>query len=253
MSLNLHQLWSLTKIFYCVSFNSNCLTNERNLMICYIYRLRIRLGFTGLPDTGSGGGSWSGWVGAWGWSGWLVVQDMSCWLVAQEWSGWLAAIGWSSLNVVGSAVFVRLPMIRWAGLDVIPSSGVFLKFNSPRCGSSFACRQVFIMFFATFTAASAAPLLWLCPGLDVTCLKPQLGVKSLNCCDEYWGPLSLMTVSGIPWRAKWCFSLVITVSAVVSGIVCSDEVVSSLNGENVRAHLSPRAVWYLMHAECFCW
>ena len=59
----------------------------------------------------------------------------------------------------------------------------------------------------------------------MTCLKSQSLANSLNSLDEYCGPLSLTTISGIPYLEKCEDNFLIT--AVV------DVVVNSSNSKNL--------------------
>ena len=52
-------------------------------------------------------------------------------------------------------------------------------------------------------------------GLLMIRLKPYSSANDLNSVAEYWGPLSNMTVSGIPWREKIDLRCDITLAAVV--------------------------------------
>ena len=69
-----------------------------------------------------------------------------------------------------------------------------------------------IIDLATFTAASADPLVWGYPGLLVLCSKPHDFTNCLKSAEVNCGPLSVIRTSGIPCRAKCTFSLHITVN-----------------------------------------
>ena len=81
---------------------------------------------------------------------------------------------------------------------------------------SFALRK---SCFATFTAASTLPFVCWCPGLPVRCSKPHSLAKLANFSQANCGPLSLITMSGIPCLAKWHFNFFMTVLAFVSGML----------------------------------
>ena len=61
------------------------------------------------------------------------------------------------------------------------------------------------VFSVVCTIRSASPLLWGYFGLLVMCVNPQSSANLANSAEEYCGPLSEITVSGIPWRAKIAF------------------------------------------------
>ena len=125
--------------------------------------------------------------------------------------------GLSSSLVVGSCVSYRRPNNRWAGLVPIASVGVFLSARTARYMSpllSFALRR---SRFASFTAASALPLVFWCPGLPVRCSKPHSFAKLVNFSQANCGPLSLITMSGIPCLANWHFKFLIMVLLFVFG------------------------------------
>ena len=63
------------------------------------------------------------------------------------------------------------------------------------------CRER--MFFAVWTVSSAGPLDCGHPGLDVTRWKSQEAANVAKSSEANWGPLSLTTTFGMPWRAKW--------------------------------------------------
>jgi len=66
-----------------------------------------------------------------------------------------------------------------------------------------------------FTAASAFPFSFWCPGLEVTCNMRHVEQKFAKRLDTNWGPESDTTHFGIPYRAKWRFKEWITALAVV--------------------------------------
>ena len=124
--------------------------------------------------------------------------------------------GFRSSLVVGSCVLHRQLSNLWVGLVPMDSVGVFrcartARYRSPPVALAF-CRRC----FASLTAASALPFVYWCPRLPGRCLKPHSLAKLLNFSQANCGPLSLMTMSGIPCLAKWHFSFFMTVLAFVS-------------------------------------
>ena len=109
--------------------------------------------------------------------------------------------GLSSSLAVGSCVLYRRPNNRWAGLVPIASVGVFLSARTARYMSP----------LLSFTAASALPLVFWCPGLPVRCSKPHSFAKLINFLHANCGPLSLITMSRIPCLANWHLKFLITV------------------------------------------
>ena len=104
--------------------------------------------------------------------------------------------------MVGVVVLVRRPNRRWAGLVDMPSDGVFLTSNKLMNGSDFSALQRFIIFLASLTAASVAPFALLFPGLMRSWSNSHFSANFRNALDENCGPLSLITVSGMPCLAK---------------------------------------------------
>lgn len=76
--------------------------------------------------------------------------------------------GVSLVVAVGSRDLVLLPRRRCVGLVFRPSIAVFLRLRRPMKGSCPDALDLFISVLATFTAASAAPLACLFPGLMVS-------------------------------------------------------------------------------------
>ena len=101
----------------------------------------------------------------------------------------------------GSVERKRLPISSCAG-DAMLSTGVFLyssRFRYGFCPDSLAFSRI---FFAVCTVLSANPFDCGYFGLDVMCLKSKVLANVSNFVDENCGPLSLITVEGIPCRAK---------------------------------------------------
>ena len=123
-------------------------------------------------------------------------SSLRCWLSATSY------LGCNRFPVVGVVVLVRRPNRRWAGLVNMRSDGVFLTFNKPMNGSDFSALQRFIIFLAFLTAASAAQFALLFPGLMRLWSNSHFSANFQNASDENCGPLSLITVSGMPCLAK---------------------------------------------------
>ena len=107
-----------------------------------------------------------------------------------------------------------LPISNCAG-DARLSTGVERYSSKAKRGSlpsAFACER---MFFAVWTVFSARPLNCGYPRLDVTCQKTQEAANIANSSAANLGPLSLTTTSGMPWRAKWLDSFLMTAAEVV--------------------------------------
>ena len=98
----------------------------------------------------------------------------------------------------GSKPFVCLQSKRWARLVIIPSDGVFRCANMASYGSVLLARAVLINVLAVFTALSAIPLDCGKCGLVVTWLNIHCCENSANSADVNCGPLSVITMSGIP-------------------------------------------------------
>ena len=128
----------------------------------------------------------------------------------------MTAAGWIVLGVSCSSVVGRVERscrpIRSCAGDAKLSTGVDRYSNIARSGllpSVFALSSIFLTVWTVF---SASPLDCGYPGLDAMCLKSQDAAKSD---DAYCGPLSLMAVSGMQWRAKWADSFCMTAADVV--------------------------------------
>ena len=97
-------------------------------------------------------------------------------------------------------------MLNCAG-DPMSSIGVFLCSNMAKFTSQLSLRAFVRVDFAVCTVFSATPLDCGYPGLDVMCSNPQVLANSAKSFEEYCGPLSDLTISGIPCHAKSVFIL----------------------------------------------
>ena len=123
----------------------------------------------------------------------------------------------SSSLVVRSCVLHHRPSDPWAGLVPIDSVGVFRCANTARYRSLLVSLAFHRSRLASLTAASALPFVCWCPGLPGLCSKSHSLAKLLNFSQANCGPLSLMTMSGMPCLAKWHFSFLMMVLVVVLG------------------------------------
>ena len=82
-------------------------------------------------------------------------------------------------------------------------------------------RVSFKRFFTVLTVRSTCPLLCGNKELLVICSNPYTCAKCLNCSDVNCGPLSLLTISGIPNLEKVSFMESIIVVEVVLLTLCT--------------------------------
>ena len=105
----------------------------------------------------------------------------------------------------------------WTALSPLVS-GLFRHSSSDICRSLLSRFAFLTRCFAIFTADSDLPLLWLCNGKLVMCWNSFSRANLANFVLEYWGPLSV-TMSTIPWQAKWRLVVLITYSHEVVYLV----------------------------------
>ena len=117
----------------------------------------------------------------------------------------------------GTLVRMTRPISSSAGDSLHQGNGVALYDNSARKGSLASLSS----FLTVFTPLSAWPLLWGKWGLLVMCEKLYSSAKCWNSSDEYYGPLSLMTVSGIPCLANSVFNASMMLFEVVDTVIIS--------------------------------
>ena len=116
-----------------------------------------------------------------------------------SWSCYIAAKSGSVCSSdKGSTPFVCLQNKRSAGLVIIPSNGLFRCANMASHGSVLLVRAVLINVLAVLTVLSAIPLDCGKCGLVVTWLNIHCCENSANSADVNCGPLSVITMSGIP-------------------------------------------------------
>ena len=112
--------------------------------------------------------------------------------------------------MLGSKVLARRLKSSCAGLACIASVGVFLTASSANHGSLPNRNARLRSRLTVLTALSALPLACGYPGLEVVWQNCHSSANSRNCWQLNCGPLSVIKVSGMPWRAKCCFSRLIT-------------------------------------------
>ena len=110
----------------------------------------------------------------------------------------------------------RLLMSIWAG-EPTSSMGVFLYSSNARYGSRLSCFTLVNRLFTVWTAFSTRPFACGFSGLVMVCLNSHDFANDSYSFEEYWGPLSLITLEGIPCRANADFTWVMTAMLLVSG------------------------------------
>ena len=114
----------------------------------------------------------------------------------------LSIFGSSNASVVGSEVRVRRPTNLWTGEVPKPSLGVLRHAKSAISGSCRPSRAFVNRDLHVFTAFSAYPLDCGNRGLYVICSNFHASANSFNSRLANSGPLSVMTMDGIPCRAN---------------------------------------------------
>ena len=147
------------------------------------------------------------------WS-WNSSKSVAEWLYDSAWrnfrlASWstivvLSPAGRSSSSVDGRVVLARLPKRSCAGLLFMSCDGVLRWASKPI--PSVATRllrlshDIFYSFYCTFCKAVGLRIV----RTRCAVLKVPVVRKLLECCN--WGPLSVLNLSGMPWRANWRFS-----------------------------------------------
>lgn len=116
-------------------------------------------------------------------------------------------LGSNSVSIVGRRVRVLLLKSICAGLEARPWLGVLRWSSRANYGSCPTVAAVCMRRLTVLTADFAFPLLCEYPGEDVLCSNSHFWLNFLKSCDEYCGPLSEKSTSGIPW-SKVCFQFV---------------------------------------------
>lgn len=194
---------------------------DRPSSVCTWYDLGVLLGavtwagvhlspfeswtWTLLP--GFSGGRWCT-VQSW----YIFCVDCACCLLAITSVG-LTVTGRRCLAADGRMDRSCLPISNCAG-DARLSTGVEGYSSSAKRGSLPSAFARGRMFFALWTVFLAWPLDCGYPGMDVTCRKSQEAANAANSSAANWGPLLLTTTSGMPWRAKWLDSFLMTAPEV---------------------------------------
>ena len=194
----------------------------RPSLVCTWYDLGVLLGaitlagvhfplfesWTWILSPGCSGGSWCA-VQSW----YIFSVVCACCLLLRT-SVELTVMGRWCLAAGGRMDRSCLPFSNCAG-NARLSTGIEQYSSRAKQGSlpsAFARER---MFFAVWTIFSARPLDCGYPGLDVTCWKSQEAANAANPSEANWGLLSLTTTSGMPWRAKWLNSFLMTAAEVI--------------------------------------
>ena len=157
---------------------------------------------------GCSGGSW---CTVWSWYIFCVV--CACCLLLMTSVG-LTVMGRRCLAADGRMDRSCLPISNCAGYARL-STGVERYSSKAKRGSLPSAFERERMFFAAWTVFSARSLDCGYPGLDVTCRKSQEAANAANSSAANWGPLSLITTSGMSWRAMWLDNFLMTAAEVV--------------------------------------
>ena len=149
---------------------------------------------------------------------WLYDSACRFWVLSSRVASSSISTGFCCNALTRTGIFdlIERHSIRCAGLLPRACVGVFLYSNSIRNKLDPECSAFDIRDFTVFTALSALPFDCGWYGLESSWSIPQFFVNNLNSLLMNWGPLSLTRTCGMPYLAKFIFSLRITFDVEVS-------------------------------------